>query len=134
MFLQNFKTFQVYSSLLIRFIAVFLNVISKLFKFTVHVSNYSLVLIEQIFQNFSSLQFIAKSNRKRIRYSISKLFKFTVHLAQPEGSDYYDIFQNFSSLQFIKLSLYDYKTNNKFQNFSSLQFINEEMTGGDFWI
>ena len=91
MFLQNFKTFQVYSSLLIRFIAVFLNVISK-------------------------------------------LFKFTVHLAQPEGSDYYDIFQNFSSLQFIKLSLYDYKTNNKFQNFSSLQFINEEMTGGDFWI
>ena len=98
--------------------------ISKLFKFTVHMF-FKTHLIPQLL--------------------ISKLFKFTVHDGEEGNIQNNKIFQNFSSLQFIfqvlwlsrvssyfktfqVYSSFNYETKmleilSRFQNFSSLQFI-----------
>ena len=56
-------------------------IISKLFKFIVHVN---------------------QNNRNKEKFNISKLFKFTVHKFNDTGINRELAFQNFSSLQFIK--------------------------------
>ena len=135
-----FKTFQVYSSC--KFIycqVVLVYYISKLFKFTVHIDWASKKMRVPLFQNFSSLQFIAVnagiteskdefqnfSSLQFIKYrwlkpkftTISKLFKFTVHMFFLILLKYAPRFQNFSSLQFIEKILMIRQTTINFKTF-----------------
>ena len=83
------------------------NLISKLFKFTVHIKKISCLEEKLTFQNFSSLQFIFKKLVDSLNISI---------------------FQNFSSLQFILIFITNNRRKQKFQNFSSLQFIYQNLS------
>ena len=77
---DDFKTFQVYSSFLHKQQDLRFMIISKLFKFTVHLLSpsflYVIIIISKLFK-FT----VHSSNTKRLfsNQKISKLFKFTVH-------------------------------------------------------
>ncbi len=82
---------------------LFNTIISKLFKFTVHLTYAPNVLVHYLISKLFKFTVhdmwqVWKENRNKI----SKLFKFTVHDGFVTNDFISLLFQNFSSLQFIE--------------------------------